>query len=500
MNLRQHIKQIIREESSEDIKTPYLKYDKLISGLVDDVFGDNICGFNWEVFKLHHREGIQIRIILYVMPSHWDMGYETYGIKKRELHNLINDFFPKFNGIFITTDTMKCGEKLNESEITERCWKGYTQKGMKTMFGKRYPNCVKIKKKKESKEGAGGYDAPPFEMEPDHVHFKHISEVKDVMNKSIRRIVREEVQKKYENIRRMLKEEINTVDVKTIESELTNILGSSNIKNGNRVEFVKIGPFKSSFDIVVDRLDQNTLNYLNKFMYERGWFPTNISLSGMKGRIYSNHVNEYLGEDDVQIGYESNFGKQVNTNPTKAFHVTPDIFIDGIKKTGLTLKSESKLSNHPDRIYLFLNENKDTPKSMVWAIWNSLSKERQNQIKDYYLLEIDLTKLPNHKFYLDPQSMATYGAIYTNQSIPRSAIKVIDKISTSDIETKDDEVVMSKEEERRARDEKRRKEEEELRQKKEFDASLSKQIERSKEIDKLPDHIKYMDIDDLFNS
>jgi len=29
--------------------------------------------------------------------------------------------------------------------ITEKCWKGYTQKGMKTMFGKKYPNCVKIK-------------------------------------------------------------------------------------------------------------------------------------------------------------------------------------------------------------------------------------------------------------------------------------------------------------------------------------------------------------------
>ena len=34
-------------------------------------------------------------------------------------------------------------QEQNESEITERCWKGYTQKGMKTMFGKRYPNCVK---------------------------------------------------------------------------------------------------------------------------------------------------------------------------------------------------------------------------------------------------------------------------------------------------------------------------------------------------------------------
>lgn len=34
-------------------------------------------------------------------------------------------------------------EEQTEGELTERCWKGYTQKGMKTMFGKRYPNCVK---------------------------------------------------------------------------------------------------------------------------------------------------------------------------------------------------------------------------------------------------------------------------------------------------------------------------------------------------------------------
>jgi len=42
--------------------------------------------------------------------------------------------------------------KTDKSELTERCWKGYTQKGMKTMFGKRYPNCVKIKKKKTIRE------------------------------------------------------------------------------------------------------------------------------------------------------------------------------------------------------------------------------------------------------------------------------------------------------------------------------------------------------------
>ena len=34
-------------------------------------------------------------------------------------------------------------EEMKEGELTEKCWKGYTKKGMKTMFGKRYPNCVK---------------------------------------------------------------------------------------------------------------------------------------------------------------------------------------------------------------------------------------------------------------------------------------------------------------------------------------------------------------------
>jgi tRNA(Ile2) C34 agmatinyltransferase TiaS len=43
----------------------------------------------------------------------------------------------------------KCGNvnKANKEEITEKCWKGYEKKGMKTMFGKRYPNCVKKTKK-----------------------------------------------------------------------------------------------------------------------------------------------------------------------------------------------------------------------------------------------------------------------------------------------------------------------------------------------------------------
>ena len=38
------------------------------------------------------------------------------------------------------------------STLDEKCWAGYEKKGMKTMFGKRYPNCVKKSKSKTRKE------------------------------------------------------------------------------------------------------------------------------------------------------------------------------------------------------------------------------------------------------------------------------------------------------------------------------------------------------------
>lgn len=48
---------------------------------------------------------------------------------------------------------MRASEFVQES-LKEACWSGYHKEGMKTMFGKRYPNCVKNKKKKANE----GYD------------------------------------------------------------------------------------------------------------------------------------------------------------------------------------------------------------------------------------------------------------------------------------------------------------------------------------------------------
>ena len=48
-----------------------------------------------------------------------------------------------------TKDDKKKKKDVKEEAIDEACWKGYEKKGMKTMFGKRYPNCVKKTKKEE---------------------------------------------------------------------------------------------------------------------------------------------------------------------------------------------------------------------------------------------------------------------------------------------------------------------------------------------------------------
>ena len=44
---------------------------------------------------------------------------------------------------------MKSFKSFTETPVDEACWKGYEKKGMKTMFGKRYPNCVKKTKKED---------------------------------------------------------------------------------------------------------------------------------------------------------------------------------------------------------------------------------------------------------------------------------------------------------------------------------------------------------------
>ena len=111
-------------------------------------------------------------------PDNEHFDYQSYnGLKLNDIlpsfiiDNLDKDFthivqslgiylkkimYSRLTAMLINFENDNMGETLQETikrvlkqetELKERCWAGYTQKGMKTMFGKRYPNCVKKKKK-----------------------------------------------------------------------------------------------------------------------------------------------------------------------------------------------------------------------------------------------------------------------------------------------------------------------------------------------------------------
>ena len=79
-------------------------------------------------------------LIKYILDGH-------HRVQKANKHDIrmVNVKLIKFSELPKNFKKVLGGEKeeQTEGELTERCWKGYTQKGMKTMFGKRYPNCVK---------------------------------------------------------------------------------------------------------------------------------------------------------------------------------------------------------------------------------------------------------------------------------------------------------------------------------------------------------------------
>tara|TARA_R110002012_G_scaffold260574_2_gene442292 strand:+ start:333 stop:1547 length:1215 start_codon:yes stop_codon:yes gene_type:complete len=52
-------------------------------------------------------------------------------------------------------------DDISEEMLTEKCWAGYEKKGMKKMFGKMYPNCVKKKKSKKKNEEVELSEADP---------------------------------------------------------------------------------------------------------------------------------------------------------------------------------------------------------------------------------------------------------------------------------------------------------------------------------------------------
>ena len=149
MNLKETIRRILREETRplKVMRRTHL-IDNEIAKLLDIVYYDKrICGRyeDADMFVRVVTEAVVENLYFntfYMMDDtseEWEKSVDfIYDYIKDSHGKNLKDYFNNMCNTRVET---------NESELTEKCWKGYTQKGMKTMFGKRYPNCVKKTKK-----------------------------------------------------------------------------------------------------------------------------------------------------------------------------------------------------------------------------------------------------------------------------------------------------------------------------------------------------------------
>jgi len=101
---------------------------------------------NWDKLSNHKNDNIQTIKYFIDNPDKIDeLIYDDKGLEDG-YHRLIATKILKKPRFKYKLKDEEMSE-MKEGELTEKCWVGYTQKGMKTMFGKRYPNCVKKTKK-----------------------------------------------------------------------------------------------------------------------------------------------------------------------------------------------------------------------------------------------------------------------------------------------------------------------------------------------------------------
>ena len=142
MNLQEHIRKVLKEETFFKVSND--EYSDLIKDAVLSYVDFDMCAVS-----IQQLEGLEDQyLVILIVEKQLKSSY------REELQDFLNKYIP-LKYIYVSiSDGQDCQnykkgrsqQEMKEGELTERCWKGYTQKGMKTMFGKRYPNCVKKKK------------------------------------------------------------------------------------------------------------------------------------------------------------------------------------------------------------------------------------------------------------------------------------------------------------------------------------------------------------------
>ena len=185
------------------------------------------------------------------------------------------------------------------------------------------------------------------------------------------------------------------------------------------------GTKKESINVITYKKDFNVLDEILKKALSNGYYPAAISSrQGTKKFTKASYQTELKNSPNaILINLEKYYDNTVKYSVL--YHTTPiERWKALISKSGLTPKSQSKLTTHPKRVYM-LTEDGETAAELAGMLYKR-EKLKNKLSGEYVLLKIDMSKLPDVEVYEDPDFSS---GVYTYSSIPLTAISIIDNIN-----------------------------------------------------------------------
>lgn len=213
----------------------------------------------------------------------------------------------------------------------------------------------------------------------------------------------------------IIKEYIRTVP---IEQTINNLPDA--IKSGMTIKKDATG---KNILIIFDNLNQDLLDKINKQLNSFGWYPTTVGINKFGGGTYKQKIKDFINKQNVPILYLPTTTEKVDKLHPYLYHLIPDISYKKVKMVGLITKTQSKIGNHPDRIYLFNGLPTNISDISDYLL---LHHREKNRINEMYLLQIPTNKLYGWDFYKEDEFKLA-AAIWTYQMIPPGYITVIKK-------------------------------------------------------------------------
>lgn len=200
------------------------------------------------------------------------------------------------------------------------------------------------------------------------------------------------------------------------------------IKKFPKLEAVKEGDF-GDINVVFNVDSMWDIDNLVKFMDGFGWFPSVLFTTPTDGNKFTEDLLNKITLDMARsrdnkalLVFEKKFNDQLSLEPFY-HHISLDIYHDEIMKVGLIPRSHSKLSTHPQRIYLLNPTSQDYIRDIGFVLFDKVKPEVKSKVESLSVYKIDTSKVPNLEVYEDENFLIGDGAVWTQKNIPPKAIQ-----------------------------------------------------------------------------